>query len=169
MAVQWIDRELHSGPWVGLCLSDKDFSAAMRKMGQTEVPAWIKTEHAGATAHSFENNEGQLCVIVCLRVRPGRTLIEVHGLLVHEAVHVFQDWCDRIGERHPSSEFEAYAIQRIAQRLMEAYEKEVNRGRTTPPTTPDAAGSEVPGEEPVQRRVGRARRSAVAPAETGNP
>jgi len=34
---------------------------------------------------------------------------------------VWQEYSSRIGETNPSSEFEAYSIQAIAQRLMTAY------------------------------------------------
>lgn len=40
---------------------------------------------------------------------------------MHEAVHVFQHFKKSIGERKPSKEFEAYAIQSIADRLMNEY------------------------------------------------
>ncbi|ENX41541.1 hypothetical protein F887_01937 [Acinetobacter sp. NIPH 2100] len=37
-----------------------------------------------------------------------RDLIEVYGLLLHESVHVWQRIRKLMGEREPSSEFEAY-------------------------------------------------------------
>ncbi|WP_242100976.1 hypothetical protein, partial [Acinetobacter baumannii] len=40
--------------------------------------------------------------------------IQVYGLLLHEAVHVWQKMKKLMGEREPSSEFEAYSIQAIA-------------------------------------------------------
>lgn len=48
-------------------------------------------------------------------------------LLVHEATHVWQDIREAIGETHPSSEFEAYALQNISANLFSAYQK--TRGR----------------------------------------
>jgi hypothetical protein len=45
----------------------------------------------------------------------------VAGLLVHEAVHVFQRYCEHIGERRPGAEQEAYGIQAIAQELMQSF------------------------------------------------
>ncbi len=49
--------------------------------------------------------------------------IQVYGLLLHEAVHVWQIVKRRMGEREPSVEFEAYSIQAIAQDLFEMYEE----------------------------------------------
>ncbi|MDC5183282.1 hypothetical protein OHW37_11630 [Acinetobacter baumannii] len=48
--------------------------------------------------------------------------IQVYGLLLHEAVHVWQFVKRRMGEREPSVEFEAYSIQAIAQDLFEMFE-----------------------------------------------
>lgn len=55
--------------------------------------------------------------------RKGRSLQQVHALLVHEAVHLWQDARRVLGEKEPSAEFEAYAVQSISQRLMEAYDE----------------------------------------------
>ncbi|AKQ30297.1 TPA: hypothetical protein ACJKZO_002847 [Acinetobacter baumannii] len=55
--------------------------------------------------------------------------IQVYGLLLHEAVHIWQIVKRRMGEREPSVEFEAYSIQAIAQELFEMYEaSEVSNG-----------------------------------------
>ena len=51
----------------------------------------------------------------------------VADLLVHEAMHVWRDMREAIGEKEPSSEFEAYALQNITANLFRAYE--VTRGR----------------------------------------
>ncbi|MEO3357253.1 hypothetical protein [Acinetobacter haemolyticus] len=48
--------------------------------------------------------------------------IEVYGLLLHEAVHIWQRVRQLMGETNPSVEFEAYSIQAIAQDLFEMYE-----------------------------------------------
>lgn len=50
------------------------------------------------------------------------TIIEIYGLLLHEAVHIWQRIKLRMGEEHPSKEFEAYSIQHIAQDLFYMYE-----------------------------------------------
>lgn len=58
-----------------------------------------------------------------------RKLIEIYGLLLHEAVHVWQKVKNLMGEKEPSSEFEAYSIQAIAQDLFIMYEEsEINDG-----------------------------------------
>ncbi|SPL69152.1 hypothetical protein [Acinetobacter stercoris] len=50
-------------------------------------------------------------------------LIQIHGLLLHEAVHIWQEVKLLMGENDPSVEFEAYSIQSISQDLFEMYEE----------------------------------------------
>lgn len=52
-----------------------------------------------------------------------RSLIETYGLLLHEAVHIWQRIKRLMGEYEPSKEFEAYSIQAIAQDLFAMYEE----------------------------------------------
>lgn len=52
-----------------------------------------------------------------------RSLIQIHGLLLHEAVHIWQRVRTLMGESDPSKEFEAYSIQRIAQDLFAMYKE----------------------------------------------
>lgn len=49
------------------------------------------------------------------------SVLQIHGLLLHEAVHIWQEIKLKMGEDNPNSEFEAYSIQAIAQDLFEMY------------------------------------------------
>jgi hypothetical protein len=123
--VQWIDRELIRNPlYIALCKTEDAFHRELRRLGiaKPEWPTFLKNEHADATVHHLVHakTKRQLA-IVCINKRAGRLRVEVDGLLVHEAVHIWQEIRDRIGERDPSPEFEAYAIQGIAQNLIAAY------------------------------------------------
>lgn len=80
--------------------------------------------HANATAHFMDNKDGSLACMVTLGCWAGRSPVEVAGLLVHEAVHVWQHYCDRIGERRPGDEQMAYGIQCIAQELMQSFSEQ---------------------------------------------
>ena len=50
-------------------------------------------------------------------------LNQIHGLLLHEAVHIWQELREKMGEESPSAEFKAYTVQSIAQNLFEMYEE----------------------------------------------
>jgi hypothetical protein len=118
MKVKWLDRRISApGPYLCLCLSEQEYRAAMKDLKQEQVGPWIKTPQADATAHHIYNTDG-IAVVVCLNGWEGRNSIEIAGLLVHEAVHAWQEWCDFYGESSPGCEQEAYAIQGISQELM---------------------------------------------------
>lgn len=58
-------------------------------------------------------------------------LRQIHGLLLHEAVHIWQELKLKMGEEKPSVEFEAYSIQTIAQDLFAMYEASENENKTS--------------------------------------
>lgn len=70
--------------------------------------------HLGAGTQVNYYDGGKHCIIQ-LGDCSERTLIEVHKLLLHEAVHIWLRVKKLMGEKKPSVEFEAYSIQRIAQ------------------------------------------------------
>lgn len=117
-AVQWLDRRISApGPYLTLCLSEAEFRAALADLTPPSVPAWINAG-ADATTHFFDNQDKKTCAFVCLGDHKDRNAIEIAGLLVHEAVHVWQQHAFDIGERKPGDEQEAYAVQSIAQELL---------------------------------------------------
>lgn len=120
---RWCDRTLVENPYyVGLCLSEEAFQRELRRLRvpRSSWPVWVSA-NGDATTHFFENGSGRLMAIVSIRPRGDVTPIQVASLLVHEAVHVWQEARASMGEIHPSPEFEAYSIQGIAQNLMVAY------------------------------------------------
>jgi len=116
-AMLWLDRTLVEGPFLALALSKKQFHATMKhlKVPRKRHGKWIN-DGANATMHTLESPRGMACV-VAMNLK-GCTKTQARALLVHEAVHVWQHYRERIGEGQPSTEFEAYAIQGIAQSLM---------------------------------------------------
>lgn len=90
------------------------------------VDTFLSVEGAAAQVDFYSNGA---YAVVQLGDTSERKPIEVYGLLLHEAVHVWQKVRKLMGEKEPSSEFEAYSIQAIAQDLFEMYEEsEVNHG-----------------------------------------
>lgn len=121
----WLDRRLVELPYYfRLCVTEKDFNAELKRMKIHPIP-FLATPFADATCHFLENSNGKNCVIVCIGNHNKRTLVEIYGLLIHEAVHIWQGACELIGEHSPGKETEAYAIQSIAQELIASYNEQM--------------------------------------------
>ena len=91
-----------------------------------KVDPFLSNEGAAAQVNYYSDGA---YAVVQLGDTSERKLIEIYGLLLHEAVHVWQKVKKLMGEKEPSSEFEAYSIQAIAQDLFKMYEEsEVNDG-----------------------------------------
>ncbi|HEN9598690.1 hypothetical protein [Acinetobacter baumannii] len=91
-----------------------------------KVDPFLTNEGAAAQVNYYSDGA---YAVVQLGDTSERKLIEIYGLLLHEAVHVWQKVRKLMGEKEPSSEFEAYSIQAIAQDLFEMYEEsEVKHG-----------------------------------------
>jgi hypothetical protein len=120
--LKWLDRSLITGPYLCLALDEASFHKAFNHLKRPKAnrPRWILNEYSHATVHTLENADGNLAAVVCLNIGD-HTGIQIACLLVHEAVHIWQEFAKRIGESAPSEEFEAYAVQAIAQRLMVSY------------------------------------------------
>lgn len=117
--MKWLNRRIAAaGPYLTLCLSDKEFITALSHCGIKERVDFVRGTRAHATTHVCTNQKSELVCIVTLRDWKGRDPVEVAGLLVHESVHVWQEYRKSIGETHPAAEQEAYGIQAIAQELM---------------------------------------------------
>jgi len=120
--MKWLDRRIAApGPYLALCLTEKRYMKAMKHCGIQNPASWLNTG-ADATTHTLTNPSGDLTCVICLRAGDHNP-VEVAGLLVHEAVHVWQEYAQRIGERNPGSEQMAYGIQSISQELLAEYER----------------------------------------------
>lgn len=125
MKTRWLDRRIaRPGPYLALCLSEGEFRAAVAHLKAPQQPAWVSSG-AHATMHTFEHLSGKTACVVCLTDYEDRNPIEVAGLLIHEAVHVWQQYCYDMGERSPGAEQEAYGIQAIAQELLAEFARRI--------------------------------------------
>lgn len=99
--------------------TEAEFYKELTKLGIHERPAFVRTAHSTATTHFLSPPKSKSpCVIVAIQGWEEHNGIEIAGLLVHEAVHVWQDYAAYIGETSPGAEQEAYAVQAVAQELM---------------------------------------------------
>jgi hypothetical protein len=116
--LSWLDRDTVRGPYMALCLTERAYLAAAKHCNVKSPDPWMDEKRHVAVLHTWEDGPKLICV-VCLHPDAQKSdPIQVASALVHESVHVFQRLCDSIGESSPSREFEAYSIERIAERLM---------------------------------------------------
>lgn len=120
---EWLDRSVAvRGPHLMLCTSESQFKSALAFLKVSSSTPWLARSSASATMHTFDSDTDAPTCIVCLSGdRHGRSGAEIAGLLVHEAVHIWQEYCAHYGEEFPGREQEAYAIQSISETLMTAY------------------------------------------------
>lgn len=117
--VVWCDRGWQP-VWFGFCPSRKAWKRQMKRMGLKGEP-YPETDGRCTTF----DRKGKTVVLITLRdgAENERPASEILGVLIHEAVHVWQEVRACIGEHEPSKEFEAYSVQAISQSLIEAFEK----------------------------------------------
>jgi len=123
MSVKWVKRALVESPYcIGLCQKESHFKKELKriKVPPEMWPKWIRK--GNATVHFFEKGDSndKFC-LVC--IEKGGKRYQTYGLLIHEAVHVWQRIRKALNEKRPSKEFEAYSIQMIAQCLIAAYKR----------------------------------------------
>ena len=133
MKTRWLDRRIAlPGPYLALCLSEPEFKAAAKHLRVAEPGAWIKTAHSHATTHFFRLPGKPPAAVVSLADWQGREPVEVAGLLIHEAVHIWQRYAEDMGEDRPGDEQEAYAVQAIAQELLAEFSRRITAAAPTP-------------------------------------
>ncbi len=137
--MKWLNRELIVGPYLTLCLSQEEFDEVSKHLKAPPSP-WL-VSGKGATTHTFISKDAEgggtapgLACVVCIGGAEGQDPIGVACLLVHEAVHVWQRFCDEIGEDKASKELEAYSIQWIAQQLMYEFKERMSPSESESPT-----------------------------------
>lgn len=121
--MKYLDNSLLIG-WVqyALCLDPSEYAKEMKRL-KVEQPTPFLMEDKPATTHFFypKGDGSKSVAIVCLCPEDDMDAIAIATLLVHEAVHIWQEKCELMGEENPGREIEAYAIQRISSHLLRAY------------------------------------------------
>ena len=122
--VKWCDRTLIMGPYFTVCTTEELFRRELRRIGIKEHLEFIAPDMHARCYHLACS--GKRCSIVCMPHYPDRDPTQVVALLVHEAVHIWQEYKEFIGEHSPGKETEAYAIQNISQELIREYSRQIN-------------------------------------------
>jgi len=122
---KWLDRRIAApGPYLVLCLSTDEVAAVAKRMKVTLDPRTCR----GGRMTELVSPQGNTTCVVEISGYNDATPVEVAGLLIHEAVHVWQAYCRDIGETNPGDEQEAYAVQAIAQELLAEYARRIETG-----------------------------------------
>jgi len=122
--INWLDRSMFQGAYLALVTSQEEFEQALADIKMSEYTDAFVPNGWPACTHSFENVNGSIACIVALDLKrcAEEEPIDVAALLVHEAVHVWQQTESKAGKLGCfGDEGEAYAIQNISTRLMHAY------------------------------------------------
>jgi len=129
--MMWLNpRLVDSSVYFCLCVTEKQFKEKLKYLKFREELSFVNCG-SDATTHYFER-KGKTTAIVCFKDDASRVIEQNIALLVHEAVHIWQQVRELIGEHSPSKEFEAYSVQSITQELLRCYfknqSKRVNDG-----------------------------------------
>lgn len=123
---KYLDRNIHSlAIYYNLYISEEDFEKELKLLKVKERPTWLR-DTAMACVHRLSYGEKKIAA-VCMRKRPDTSREGHYTSLVHEAVHIWQWHKEIIGEKEPSAEFEAYAIDSIASELMKSFRDQTRR------------------------------------------
>jgi hypothetical protein len=103
----------------GFTTDEKVFSKEMRRLKVGNPPPFVG-DGAHATTHIFDRPDvSEIVILVCMRKSRAHKIPQ-YALLVHEAVHVWGCVLKHMNAEWTGGEFDAYGIQFISQRMMEA-------------------------------------------------
>lgn len=71
----------------------------------------------------FFNVDNSVLAVVQINNRKKQKPDWINAIIIHESVHVWQEIREMMYEKEPSSEFEAYSIQKISLDLMSEFEE----------------------------------------------
>jgi hypothetical protein len=119
--VMWLNKTLIEGDHLAICFTEEEYNKELKrlKVPSTEHGNWL-SEGALATTHYLVSKKNIRATIVCIPIKD-EPINTVACLLVHEAVHVVQEYFRYIGETNAGDEIQAYAIQNVSYVLLEAY------------------------------------------------
>ena len=120
----WLNRNLLTGGYLAFVTTQQEFDQALKDIDLPNHKDDYLPKGWPACTHHFENVNGSVACIVAFSMEHAakEDPIDVAALLVHEAVHVWQNTESHAGKLGCfGDEGEAYSIQNISTRLMTAY------------------------------------------------
>lgn len=124
----WLERKLLFGGYLAFVTSQKEFEQVLADLKITDRSDYVPNGWPACT-HSYVTDKGDLANVVALDLERAakEDPIDVAALLVHEAVHVWQNNESKAGKPGCfGEEGEAYAIQNISTNLMTEYARRIS-------------------------------------------
>lgn len=107
---------------IALTHSKKKARKAIRKaMGREQVDAFEESSGDACTTFITDAETGDRRYLIWMTNTLEFSAAQDAALLCHEAVHVVSDYLQSIGEDEPGDELVAYAVQFVAQNLIELH------------------------------------------------
>lgn len=131
MKPKWLDRTAAPLPHYCLCLTEAalEHELAMLEVPKADRPTFMASPGANATTHLFYKLPKRVAIVtVNVEHAAKQEPIVIAGLLVHEAVHIWQFHVHNLREESPGDEQEAYSVQWISQQLMWSYVEQTKKG-----------------------------------------
>ena len=131
MEAKWLDRTLVIAPVHYTIATNVDIFNDILKHLKIAPESDPLKEYTDARTNFYKSlgndNSPQVTAVVYLpaELAKQRSIYGVYGLIVHEAMHIWQEIKDLLGEDNPSNEFEAYSVQWIVHELMTEYDRQV--------------------------------------------
>lgn len=107
---------------VGYAPNARAWDAALIRLGIPTEPYPTTDGRCVWWENVGPNRKDIILITVGERVKI-HSLSQVAGIIAHECTHAWQHIRKIIGEKEPSAEFEAYAIQAMVQHVMFAHQK----------------------------------------------
>jgi len=131
MKTRWLSMDILESPLhYALFLTEEHYQKELKRLKiPPQIHAPFLNPGAHATIHLYTREEDRSIAMVCFGSAQGKTIEQVHALLVHEATHLKQWILEEIGEHYPGREIEAYIMQNLSQCLMVSYRDQVGAHR----------------------------------------
>lgn len=123
MQVKWLKREIIPLPlYYTICTSRIILDKECKRLKVS--PSLFKDPSTSGASTYFAENESKHTVAIVALFNHTYERNQIASLIAHEAVHIWQVAREEIGEKEPSKEFEAYAVQAIFQELLYEYDRQ---------------------------------------------
>jgi hypothetical protein len=123
---RWLDRAGFYGTQLTVCTTEAMFKKEYARMTKAPYPASLNWCEPGmACVHVLVSPSSTLpAQIICIDTADNDPIL-IAAMLAHEVVHVKQETMRVIGEKNPSSEFEAYFVQNTLENVLREYQRQI--------------------------------------------